>query len=96
MWATQLAGLSQVLVKPVIQPFSMKSEVIKPQAMKAPMLGMTMLDRNVPNFCTRTRIDEGGASTTVVISFLPSGPPQWHGACPDLARSVSAFIFACS
>ena len=32
----------------VIHPVSMNSAVIRPQAMKAPMLGSTMFDRNVP------------------------------------------------
>ena len=31
------------------QPFSMNRAVIKPQAMKAPMFGMTMALRNLPN-----------------------------------------------
>jgi len=34
------------------QPTLMNREVMKPQAMKAPMLGMTMFDRKVPNFWT--------------------------------------------
>ena len=29
-----------------------------PQAMNAAMLGITMLDKKVPNFCTWTRADE--------------------------------------
>src|SRR6476620_4622683 len=39
-----------------VQPTGMKNAVIRPQAMIAPMFGMTMLDRNVPNrwACTRT------------------------------------------
>ena len=33
-----------------IHPSGMKNAVIRPQAMIAPMFGMIMLDRNVPNF----------------------------------------------
>jgi hypothetical protein len=32
------------------QPTSMNRAVMNPQAMKAPMFGITMFDRNVPNF----------------------------------------------
>ena len=35
-----------------VHPTGMKNAVIRPQAMIAPMFGMIMLDRNVPNFCT--------------------------------------------
>ena len=35
-----------------VHPSGMKNAVIRPQAMIAPMFGMIMLDRNVPNFCT--------------------------------------------
>ena len=38
--------------------------------MNAPMLGMTMLDRNVPNFCTRTRAPEPEAGVEVVVAML--------------------------
>ncbi len=34
------------------QPTSMNNAVNKPHAISAGMLGMIMLDRNVPNFCT--------------------------------------------
>ena len=37
------------------QPTSMNRAVSRPQAISAGMLGMIMLDRNVPNFCTWTR-----------------------------------------
>lgn len=40
---------------PVSQPVLMNSAVNSPQAMNAPMLGMTMFDSAVPNFWTRTR-----------------------------------------
>jgi hypothetical protein len=39
------------------QPDLMNRAVMRPQAMNAPMLGMTMLDRKVPNFWTCTRAD---------------------------------------
>ena len=42
-----------------IQPTSMNRAVIRPHAMNAPMFGMTMLDKNVPNFCTWTRAPTG-------------------------------------
>src|SRR5450759_3992125 len=38
-----------------VQPVGMKSMVIRPQAMNAPMLGMIMPARYPPNFCTRAR-----------------------------------------
>ena len=40
-----------------VHPSGMKNAVIRPQAMIAPMFGMIMLDRNVPNFWTWTRTD---------------------------------------
>ena len=43
---------------------------MKPQAMNAPMLGITMLERNVPNFCTRTRAPEPDAGVEVVVAML--------------------------
>ena len=39
---------------------SMNRAVIRPQAMNAPMLGITMLDRKVPNFWTWTRTPRAG------------------------------------
>ncbi len=50
--ATQLSLERVPPAARLIQPALMKMAVMKPQAMKAPMLGITMLDRNVPNFCT--------------------------------------------
>lgn len=41
------------------QPVSMNSAVRNPQAMKAPMLGMTMPLRNLPNLERRSRADIG-------------------------------------
>src|SRR3954452_2445427 len=38
-----------------VHPTGMKNAVIKPQAMIAPMFGMTMLDKNVPTLCAWTR-----------------------------------------
>ena len=41
------------------QPVGMNRAVRKPQAMKAPMLGMTMPLRNLPNLERPSRIDIG-------------------------------------
>ena len=46
----------------VIQPVWMNSAVIRPQAMNAPMLGRTMLDKKVPNRWTWTRAPVRGAA----------------------------------
>ena len=63
------------------QPCSMNSAVIRPQAMNAPILGMTMFDSAVPNFCTRTRTPvRGDASCRQlvldirVLRFWPRPP----------------------
>ena len=40
------------------QPTSMNRAVSSPHAISAGMLGMIMLDRNVPNFCTWTLAPE--------------------------------------
>ena len=53
----------------------MNNAVIRPQAMKAPMFGMTMLDRNVPNFCTLTRAPLRGAVAVVEAIWFPSRNP---------------------
>jgi L-iditol 2-dehydrogenase len=47
----------------------MKNAVIRPQAMIAPMFGMTMLDRNVPNrwACTRTLAPADGLMVRVIV-----------------------------
>ena len=45
-----------------IHPSGMKNAVISPHAMIAPMFGMIMLDRKVPNFCTCTRAPLRGAA----------------------------------
>ena len=52
------------------QPTSMNRAVIRPHAMNAPMLGMTMLDRNVPNFCTWTRAPVRGCGCLSGHRFL--------------------------
>jgi hypothetical protein len=45
----------------------MNSAVIKPQAMKAPMFGITMFDSAVPSCCTRTRrLTRWGVSVVAV------------------------------
>src|SRR5438128_6055613 len=54
-----------------VHPTGMKNAVRRPQAMIAPMLGMTMLDKKVPNFCTCTRKDGLGAvAVDEAIGFL--------------------------
>ena len=53
--ATQPAGSRSELNRLGNQPVLMNNAVIRPQAMKAPILGMTMLDSDVPSFCTWTR-----------------------------------------
>lgn len=40
------------------QPSAINRAAMKPQAMKAPMLGMTMPLRNRPNFCIRSFMAE--------------------------------------
>jgi hypothetical protein len=55
--ATQPFGSLRESKIPVSQPASMNRAVMSPQAMNAPMLGITMFDRKVPNFCTWTRAD---------------------------------------
>jgi hypothetical protein len=56
-----------------VQPTGMKKAVMIPQAMIAPMLGMIMFDRKVPNRWTWTRIPLRGwaASVVVAIEDLP-------------------------
>ena len=49
----------------------MKNAVIRPQAMKAPMLGIIMPDRNVPNFCTATLAPPGLAVAVVIDAASP-------------------------
>jgi hypothetical protein len=44
----------------------MKSAVMRPQAMKAPMFGMIIPERNVPNFWTPTRMLVRGFATDCV------------------------------
>ncbi len=44
----------------------MNSAVMMPQAMNAPMLGMIIPDRNVPNFWTCTRMLVRGFATVSV------------------------------
>src|SRR5688500_14130045 len=59
-------------------PFSMKSAVMKPQAMNAAMFGMIMPDRKVPNFCTATLAPElpVGAVVVALTGFLPVGTDE--------------------
>src|SRR6476646_4386133 len=60
-----------------VHPTGMKKAVIRPQAMIAPMFGMTMLDRNVPNCCTRTRAlvpDPDGPEVVVAVVAIVSFP----------------------
>ena len=51
-----------------VHPTWMKNAVIRPQAMIAPMFGMIMLDRNVPNFWTWTRADRSAVRRTAWLS----------------------------
>ena len=48
------------------KPLGIKSAVIRPQAINAPMLGIIMLERNVPSFCTRTRIEVRSTLISVI------------------------------
>ncbi len=43
-----------------VQPTGITKAVIRPHAMIAAIFGMIMFDKNVPNFCTRTRTDVPG------------------------------------
>src|SRR5690349_17461409 len=86
MWAIQLWGETWPLPPRLSQPTSMNIAVIRPQAMKAPMLGMTMLDRNVPNCCTRTRAlvpDPAGPDVVVAVVAIVSFPFDQFAATSD-------------
>src|SRR6476660_983306 len=72
-----------------IHPSGMKKAVIRPQAMIAPMFGMIMLDRNVPNCWTRMRVLVRGAAAVVAVAmFVPARGyrrrcrQQWLIGCP--------------
>ena len=72
-----------------VHPVWMKNAVMKPQAMNAAMFGMIIPDRNVPNFCTATRLLlvllAGAASVLTTdplpragrVQFGPRGMPAW-------------------
>ena len=60
-----------------IQPSGMKKAVIRPQAMIAPMFGMIMLDRKVPNFCTWTRAPLRGAAVVAVEAICVPLVVRW-------------------
>src|SRR3954453_23362100 len=63
-----------------IHPSGMKNAVLRPQAMIAPMFGMIMLDRKVPNFCTCTRAPARGAGLVAIEAiFLPLDPSRRPG-----------------
>ena len=55
----------------------MNKAVIRPQAMKAPMFGRTMLDRKVPNFCTWTRAPLRGAVAVAVEAICVPLVVRW-------------------
>ena len=56
-----------------VHPSGMTNAVSRPQAMIAPMLGMIMFERKVPNFWTCTRAPvRGAASVVVAIRTLPT------------------------
>src|SRR3954453_18545116 len=64
-----------------VHPSGMKNAVIRPQAMIAAMFGMIIMDRKVPNFCTRTRklvLDPPEVLAVVAIEaiFLPLVVPD--------------------
>jgi hypothetical protein len=63
----------------------MKNAVIRPQAMIAPMFGMIMLDKKVPNLWTCTRRDAFGASDCVTVAMLHPLPGQPAGRLADRA-----------
>src|SRR3954467_4975556 len=50
-----------------VHPSGMKNAVIRPQAMIAAMFGMIIMDRNVPNFWTRTRAPERDAPEAAAV-----------------------------
>ena len=54
------------------QPTSMTRAVSSPHAISAGMLGMIMLERNVPNFCTRTLAPEPVGAVNVVAMLMSS------------------------
>ncbi len=54
----------------------MNIAVISPHAMNAPMLGMTMLDRKVPNFWTLTRAPLLRVAVAVEAIWFPSRNPR--------------------
>src|SRR3954470_12829950 len=58
-----------------VQPGSMNSAVMKPQAMNAAMFGMIIPDRNVPNFCTAILAPDwpAGAAVDALTVFPPGG-----------------------
>jgi hypothetical protein len=51
----------------LIQPTLMKIAVIRPHAMNAPILGITMFDKKVPNRWTATLAEPVCAVTSVVM-----------------------------
>src|SRR5688500_14811516 len=68
-------------------PFSMKSAVMKPQAMKAAMFGMIIPERNVPNFWTATLAPDPRAGAVVdALTGVPPGGDHGH----RLARTAPA------
>ena len=52
-----------------VQPTSMKKAVMIPQAMIAPMLGMIMFDKKVPNRWTWTRVPPRARASCVVVAI---------------------------
>ncbi|GAA4689862.1 hypothetical protein GCM10023349_00120 [Nocardioides conyzicola] len=56
-----------------VHPTGMKNAVIRPHAMMAPMFGITMFDKKVPNRWTWTRVlTRSGAAADVVVVIEPS------------------------
>ena len=65
-----------------IHPVSMKRAVRKPHAMKAPMFGMTIPDRNLPNFDTPSRAFAIPLSFPFLLSLTPVPPGAWGTLVP--------------
>ena len=69
-------------------PFSMNNAVINPQAMNAAMFGMIIPDRNVPNFCTATRLLDW-SYWPVPPSVLTTVPLPWTRAVTEWSADVA-------
>src|SRR6476659_2199056 len=84
-----------------VHPTGMKKAVMRPQAMIAPMLGITMFDKKVPNFWTCTRAEVRGAGVCVAVAMpvpfsdvSPGARPVAGLHVPDVA-AVMHVMFIC-